>query len=262
MLKANSMTASIKEKLGEFVKLIGHLSNKSYKTAADMLKDIVEMTGYIDDIEEERLQHIMELTSSAETMMVKDFIEKTSLAHTTNSNGAGPAKAAVSLMTLHSSKGLEFPVVFIVGVEEGILPYFKAIGEEADMHEERRLFYVGMTRAKDILCLNGVKKRKMYSKVQDQEPSRFLNDIPKDCCHWVEKTTVVQRTSIPPKPVKIAPKRAGLAYVVGSKVKHPAWGIGIVRDCCGDGEDLKVTVNFSTVGLKKLSVRHVHLEKI
>src|SRR5208337_2934698 len=191
-----------------------------------------------------------------------DFVEKTSLAHTTCGNGVAAAKSAVSLMTLHSAKGLEFPVVFIVGVEEGILPYFKAIGDEAEMHEERRLFYVGMTRAKDILFLNGVKKRKMYSKIQDQEPSRFLNDIPKDCCHWVEKTVVPQRAAMQPKTVRLSPQRAALAYLVGSKVKHPAWGIGIVRDCCGDGDDLKVTVNFSSVGLKRLAVRHVQLEKM
>ncbi|MGD0282786.1 MAG: UvrD-helicase domain-containing protein [Dissulfurispiraceae bacterium] len=261
MVKANVLAASIKEKLTEFVKIIGHLTAASYKTAADMIKDIVEVTGYIEDIEEERLQNIMELTVSGDAVTVKDFLEKTSLAQAT-SNGSAPAKAAVSLMTLHSAKGLEFPVVFIIGLEEGILPYFKAVGEDAEMHEERRLFYVGMTRAKDILCLGGVKRRKLYSTVQEQEPSRFLNDIPKDCCLWVEKTAVSHSASVPPRPVKLQPHRKALPYVVGCKVKHPAWGVGIVRDCCGDGDDLKVTVNFSSVGLKRLSVRHVHLEKV
>lgn len=261
LMKSNNLAVSVKEKLGEFLKIMGHLSTANYRTAGDMIKDIVEVTGYIEDIEEDRLQNIMELSASGDSMPVKDFIEKTSLAQA-SLNGSVPARAAVSLMTLHCAKGQEFPVVFIVGVEEGILPYFKAIGEEDEMHEERRLFYVGMTRAKDILCLGGVKKRKLYSKVQDQEPSRFLNDIPKDCCNWVEKTAEVPRTSVPVKPVRISPQRMSLPYVVGSKVKHPAWGIGIVRDCCGDGEDWKVTVNFSSVGLKRLSVRHTQLEKI
>lgn len=261
LMKTNALAASVKEKLGEFIKIIGLLSSANYRTAGDMIKDIVEMTGYIEDIEEERLQNIMEFSASGDTMPVKDFIEKTSLTQT-QLNGSAAARAAVSLMTLHSAKGLEFPVVFIVGLEEGILPYFKAIGEEDEMHEERRLFYVGMMRAKDILCLSGVRKRKLYSKVQDQEPSRFLSDVPKDRCHWVEKTAEVQRTSIPPRPVKISLQRTAILYVVGSKVKHPAWGVGIVRDCCGDGENLKVTVNFSSVGLKRLSIRHVQLEKI
>ncbi|MBF0557582.1 MAG: DUF3553 domain-containing protein [Nitrospirae bacterium] len=261
LMKSNSLAASVKEKLGEFIKIINHLTAANYKTAGDMIKDIVEVTGYIEDIEEERLQNIMELSASGDTMPVKDFIEKTSLTPSPL-NGSAPVRVAVSLMTLHSAKGMEFPVVFIVGLEEGILPYFKAVGEEAEMHEERRLFYVGMTRAKDILCLASAKKRKLYSKMQDQEPSRFLNDMPKNCCHWVEKTAEVQRASVPPRPVKISPQRTALPYVVGSKVNHPSWGVGIVRDCCGDGDDLKVTVNFSSVGLKRLSVRHAQLEKI
>jgi len=261
LIKANALSASVRDRLGEFIKIIGHLTAANYRTAGDMIKDIVEVTAYIEDIEEERLQNIMELSVSGDTMPVKEFIEKTSLTQT-SLNGCATAKAAVSLMTLHNSKGLEFPAVFIVGLEEGILPYFKAIGEEDEMHEERRLFYVGMTRAGEILCLSGVRKRKLYSKVQDQEPSRFLNDIPKDCCHWVEKTADVQRASASPRPVIISPLRTAFTYVVGNKVKHPAWGVGIIRDCCGDGEDLKLTVNFSSVGLKRLSVRHVQLEKM
>ncbi len=260
VLKSNSIAPSLKEKLQDFVKVINTLSAATYKTAADMLKDIVERTGYIEDIEEERLQNIMELITSAENVSVKDFLEKVSL--TPPTSGDVPRKSSVSMMTLHCAKGLEFPVVFIVGVEEGILPYFKAIEEQSEMQEERRLFYVGMTRAKDILCLNGVKKRKLYSKVQDQEPSRFLVDIPKTCCQWVEKA-VPQESAMALKPTRLAPKlSAAHAYIVGSKVKHPAWGVGIVRDCHEDGGDTKVTVNFPSVGLKRLSVRHVHLEKM
>jgi DNA helicase-2/ATP-dependent DNA helicase PcrA len=261
LLKPNVLSAPVKEKLGEFVKTVNHLSASCSKTAAEMIKDIIDRTGYIEGLEEDRLQNIMELVSSADTISVKDFLEKTSLAHTPSSNGLKPEKAAVSLMTLHSAKGLEFPVVFIVGLEEGILPYFKAMEDEAEMHEERRLFYVGMTRAKDILYLNGARKRKLYSKIQDQEPSRFLADIPADCCHCVEKAAVTRRVVQPPKPVRLSPHKT-MSYVVGSKVKHPAWGIGIVRDCCGEGDDLKVTVNFSSVGLKRLSIRHVQLEKM
>lgn len=261
MLKSNNVAVSLKDKLGEFIKIIDSLSPASCKTAAEMLKDIVEKTGYIQDIEEERLQNIMELIASAENIGVKDFLERASLV--TGADGENPKDAAVSLMTLHSAKGLEFPVVFIVGLEEGILPYFKAIDDEAEMHEERRLFYVGMTRARDMLYLHGVKKRRLFSKVQDQEASRFLDDIPRDCCQWLEKTIPQQKPVPAPKPVRIAPARpSGPAYIVGSKVKHPSWGIGIVRDCCGDGDETKVTVNFPNVGLKRLSVKHANLERI
>ncbi len=93
----------------------------------------------------------------------------------------------ISLMTLHNAKGVEFPVVFVTGLEEGLLPYFKANGNEDEIFEERRLFYVGITRAKDFLVLSGARKRRLYAKLQEQEPSRFLQDIPKTRCKWTEK---------------------------------------------------------------------------
>jgi DNA helicase-2/ATP-dependent DNA helicase PcrA len=257
MLKSNGVASSIKDKLSEFVKIMEDISSKPYKTAADMLKDIVEKTGYIEDIEEERLQNILELVSSAENISVKDFADRVSLVSTTDDTSK---KMSVSLMTLHSAKGLEFPVVFVIGVEEGILPYFKAIDDVSEMQEERRLFYVGMTRAKDILCLTAAKRRRLYSKVQEQEPSRFLQDIPKDCCHWIEK--VQQKTEAAPEPVKLPPKKPAAAYVVGCRVKHPSWGVGVVRDCCEEGNDMKLTVNFPGIGLKRLAAKYANLERI
>lgn len=258
LLKANNVATTLKEKLQEFAKTVNALSAAPYKNAADMLKDIVERTGYIEDIEEERLQNIMELISSTEGLSVKDFAERVALASASAGNNSAK-KSAVSLMTLHSAKGLEFPVIFIIGLEEGILPYFKAIDDPAEMQEERRLFYVGMTRAKEILCLTGSRRRKLYSRFQEQEPSRFLVDIPKECCQCMEKE-ISQKA--PARPVRVAAAHASPQYVVGSKVRHPAWGIGVIRDCCGDGEDTKVTVNFPSVGLKRLSARHANLERI
>lgn len=257
MLKSNNVASSIKDKLNEFVKIMEGISSASYKTAADMLKDIIEKTGYIEDIEEDRLQNILELVSSAENIPVKDFADRVSLVSATDDS---PQKTSVSLMTLHSAKGLEFSVVFIVGLEEGILPYFKAIDDISEMQEERRLFYVGMTRARDILCLTGAKRRRLYSKIQDQEPSRFLQDIPKDCCHWIEK--VQQKAEVVPEPVKPLPKKPSPAYVVGCRVKHPAWGIGVVRDCCEEGNDTKLTVNFPGIGLKRLVAKYANLERL
>lgn len=257
MLKSNGVTSSIKDKMNEFIKIIEGISTTHYKTASEMLKDIVEKTDYIENIEEERLQNILELVSSAENMPVKDFADRVTLVSTTDDE---PQKTSVSLMTLHSAKGLEFPVVFVTGVEEGILPYFKAIDDPGEMQEERRLFYVGMTRAKDILCLTAVKKRRLYSKIQEQEPSRFLRDIPKECCNWIEK--VQQKTEVVSEPVKLPPQKHVAAYAVGCRVKHPSWGIGVVRDCCEEGNDTKLTVNFPGVGLKRLVAKYANLERI
>jgi DNA helicase-2/ATP-dependent DNA helicase PcrA len=258
ILRSGNISAPFKEKLNGFIKIIENISSTSYKTAADMLKDIAEKSGYIETIEEDRLQNIMELISSAEGVSVKDFADRVALASASDNLQQGKT---VTLMTLHSAKGLEFPVVFIAGLEEGILPYFKAIDDVSEMQEERRLFYVGMTRAKDILCLTGVQRRRLYSKVQEQEPSRFLADIPKDCCHWIEK---VQQKAEPPtlESVKAYKQKLEALYTIGSRVKHPSWGIGVVRDCCGNGNDAKITVNFPGIGLKRLAAGYANLERI
>lgn len=257
MIKSNGIPLSLKDKLSEFIKMMDSISSVSYKTAANMIKDIAEKTGYLEDIEEERLQNIMDLASSAENISVKDFIDRASLISPSDSSAQN---ASVSLLTLHSAKGLEFPIVFIIGLEEGILPYFKALDNSSEMQEERRLFYVGMTRAKDILCLTSAKRRRLYSKIEEQEPSRFLKDIPKDCCNWIEK--IQQKIDAVSSTVHLKPQKPVSMYAIGCRVKHPSWGIGIVRDCCGEGSDTKITVNFSGVGLKRLAAKYANLERI
>ena len=258
-LKGDHFAASVKEKLTEFIKLIEGFSSAKYKSAGDMLKNIFEKSGYADVLEEERIKNVEELISSAENREIKDFLDKISLSAQTDEIRGGDC---VSLMTLHNAKGLEFPMVFIIGLEEGVLPYCKAMNHEDEIAEERRLFYVGMTRAKDVLWLTGAKKRKLYAKTQEQEPSRFLKDIPKECCKWMDKISFDRAIHLTPVKKKIELPKTLALYAAGCRVKHPAWGIGIVRDCYGDGDDAKVMVNFPQIGVKRLAVRFANLEKI
>jgi len=257
MLQSNGVASSFKDKLANFVATVEDFSSHSYRSAADMVKDIVEKTGYLDDLEEERIQTILELASSAENAAVRDFVDRVSLASACDE--ALPTRA-VSLLPLHNTKGVEFPVVFIIGLEEGILPYFKAFDNPAELQEERRLFYVGMTRAQQILSLSSVKRRRVYSKIQEQEPSRFLADMPKECCTWIERSNPKEKSLSAAIPVGLSKKAP--SFIIGSRVKHPAWGVGIVRDCCGEGEEAKVTVNFPGIGLKRLAARLANLERI
>jgi ATP-dependent DNA helicase UvrD/PcrA len=256
-VRSNGIVASTKEKLGNFAQLITTLSASSRNNAADFLKTILEKTKYAETLDDERKQIIGELIASAEGKDAREFIDRASLL-TNMDEPAG--KNHISLMTLHSAKGLEFPVVFITGVEEGILPYFKAIGNNEEIAEERRLFYVGMTRAKDLLLLSGARKRRLYSRIQ--EPSRFLKDMPKDCCHWIEKVTEPSPLHCRHEKKKPEPKRVKPLFSTGCRVKHPVWGIGVIRDCYGDGEDQKVMVNFPNIGLKRLSLKLANLTKI
>jgi DNA helicase-2/ATP-dependent DNA helicase PcrA len=258
-LRGDNFSHSAKEKLSEFVKMIERFSSVKFKSASDMMKHIFEKSGYAETLEEEREKNVQELNSSAEGNEIKEFLDRVSLF--TNMDDACRADC-VSLMTLHNAKGLEFPVVFITGLEEGVLPYCKAMYHEVEIAEERRLFYVGMTRAKDILWLTGASKRRLYAKLQDQEPSRFLKNVPRDCCQWMEKITGHQTIRLVPVRKNIKVRNAFVVFTAGCRVKHPSWGVGVVRDCYGDGDDQKVMVNFPDHGVKRLAVRFANLERI
>ncbi|MEW6570909.1 MAG: UvrD-helicase domain-containing protein [Nitrospirota bacterium] len=258
-LRGESFSNTVKERLVEFVRLIESFSSRKFKSAAEMLKNIFEKSGCGELLDDERRKNVLELISSAEDMDIKDFIDKISLVTNLDEACGGDC---VLLMTLHNAKGLEFPVVFITGIEEGVLPFCKAIDHDDEIAEERRLFYVGMTRAEDILWLTAASKRKLYSKLQEQEPSRFLDDIPKEHCHWMEKVTSKHALKYASLKKRIKGHEDFGLYTTGCRVKHPAWGIGVVRDCYGDGEDLKVMVNFPNIGIKRLAVRFANLERI
>jgi DNA helicase-2/ATP-dependent DNA helicase PcrA len=258
-IRGNGIVTSTKEKLNKFVKLIEKLSSVSYRSADELLKHVAEKTGYLATVSDDKKQYIDELIVSAEGKQVQEFIDRVSLYTSLDESVEGDH---ISLMALHNAKGLQFPVVFITGLEEGVLPYFKANGSDDEIAEERRLFYVGMTRAQSLLFLAGARKRRLYSRIQEQEPSRFLKDVPQKHCCWIEKVTV-------PKPVKnmnakkrIEAKKVTPLFAAGCRVKHPVWGEGVVRDCYGDRDDQKVTVNFPDIGVKRLSLKLAQLTKL
>lgn len=258
-VRTNGIASSTKDKLSNFANLIGKLSSRTYGDAADILKASLEKSGYTSMLDEDRKQNLDELIVSAEGRDIQDFIDKVSLQITRHEADGGDC---VTLMTLHNAKGLEFPVVFITGIEEGILPYFKANGNEEEISEERRLFYVGMTRARELLLLTGARKRRLYSRIQEQEPSRFLKDMPRNHCHWIEKVTEPRPLSFKNDKKKVEIKKIRPLFSSGCRVKHPVWGIGVIRDCYGDGDDQKVMVNFPNIGMKRLSLKLAHLTKI
>jgi DNA helicase-2/ATP-dependent DNA helicase PcrA len=257
MIKAGSVTASAREKLENFVSIVEKIASEKHRKAADMLRSVYRNSGYSDFVSEERADNITELIASAEDEDVNAFLDRFSLFTNIDEDNKDNS---ISLMTLHSAKGLEFPVVVISGVEEGIIPYFKAT-DPKDISEERRLLYVGMTRAKDMLWLTGAKRRKLYAKVKEQEPSRFLTDIPEECCRRIEK---VAKASSHERPAEKRARQAKpvFAYAVGARVKHPKWGVGVVRDCYGEGEDQKITVNFPNIGVKRLALKFANLQRI
>ncbi|MBI4848138.1 MAG: DUF3553 domain-containing protein [Nitrospirae bacterium] len=258
IVKSSAYTTALKDKLSGFVCIMDELIAHEDIALPELLKLIFEKTGYLEWVGEERAGNVMELVNFTEGKDIRSFIDTASLYSGTDEVSDD---STVSLMTLHCAKGLEFPVVFIAGFEDGLVPHFHAINDKDELAEERRLFYVGITRAQDRLFLTAAKKRRLYTSVQEQQPSRFLSDIPEACYCLIQKrpradvftSNVVK---VPSKLLNVSP------FVTGSRVKHPKWGIGVVRDSYGETDDLKVTVNFPSVGMKRLSLKFANLEKI
>ncbi|MBV6341248.1 UvrD-helicase domain-containing protein [Candidatus Magnetobacterium casense] len=253
--KGFSVTA--RERLTNLLDTLEAISIAPLSNLNDAIKLIGTHTGYIEKLDEVCLNNISELMYLHGTVPLEVFLDTVSL---TTFNDDVVTRGHVSMTTLHNVKGLEFSIVFITGLEDGLLPYFKATETTEELNEERRLFYMGMTRAKDILFMTGAKRRRLYTKFQDQEPSRFLNDIPKDCCFWVEKKPIPANISTKFQIDK--PPAMEFPYNTGCRVRHPKWGIGIIRECYGEENDIKVTVSFPTVGIKRLALKYANLERI
>ena len=259
IIKNNGYTNSLKEKLRGFVLIAEELMENRDVELTDLLEMVYEKTGYLQWLEEDKVENLKELISAAEGKDLRTFLDTASLY-----SGLDEAhdEDGVTMMTLHSAKGLEFPVVFISGIEDGLVPHFHAIKDADELEEERRLFYVGITRAQDMLVLSGARKRRLYTSVQEQVPSRFLSDIPAGYYHCIEKRprgdAAVSSAAVK-MPVNLL--RAS-PFAAGARVKHPKWGVGVVRDSYGETDDVKVMVNFPSVGMKRLSLKFANLERI
>lgn len=278
------------------------------------LKRVFELTGYIGSLEkegdsEDRIENVMELLGAVGRYEERHsdkgfhgFLDEVSLlsdAEEFSKSGDRNANC-VSLMTLHSAKGLEFPVVFITGLEEGILPHIRSMEDEADIEEERRLCYVGMTRARERLCLTSADMRSLYGQSQNKRPSRFLQEIKRDSKLMIEihsremynkehddqgmvanarrdrPSALFQGEAVLRPVFRTAGSGERVAagfslrpqhgrgnikqFKAGDRVRHSLWGIGVVESSEGRGDAEKVIVRFHSVGAKTLAVKYANLE--
>ncbi len=226
---------------------------------------------------QERMENVAALRgmmAEKRDLSLNDFLQDTALiADIEVSETLMPNKDAVTLLTLHAAKGLEYPTVFIVGLEDGLLPHSRSFSEPDAMQEERRLLYVGITRARDRLYLSYAFRRTLYGESTASIPSRFLGDIP---AHLTEGTNVrvqalndraaYQRATSwdsPPASSKVIqfpqPQRAQTRYQRGQRVMSSKFGAGVVIDARPDGADEEVQVRFEQYGLKTLSANFANL---
>jgi DNA helicase-2/ATP-dependent DNA helicase PcrA len=258
----------------------------------ELLDGLLERSGYANYVQDgtdegqARWENIMELRSVArdyadlpvETALTT-FLEEVALVSDVDNLDA--QVDAPTLLTLHAAKGLEFPTVFIVGMEEGLFPHSRSMDEPEQMEEERRLAYVGVTRAKDRLYLVHTFRRTLYGESEIREPSRFLRDIPANLIKGQKRAPAPRQTTLDigagrflgrrtlaPSPSRVAtstsppPQRAALIFQTGDQVRHQVFGDGIVIESRPAGDDEQVTVAFAGVGLKRLMSSMAPLEKL
>ena len=268
---------------GDLTALFDEIMNQtSYTIHINSISETAEqITDRMDNIQELR-----GLIESKKDLALGDFLEEVSLVADVDS--LADEQNSVTMLTLHAAKGLEYPVVFIAGLEDGLLPHSRSFNEKEGMEEERRLLYVGITRAKDRLFLSYAFRRMIFGDSQLSEPSRFLNDIPaqltdglsvkatgrreregyKRMTTWDSDNTWGNRGMPPQSPKIIAfpgsqmspPAPPPSPYHIGQRVRHVKFGEGIIQDVRAASNDIEVTVYFEDFGIKQLSTTFAKLQ--
>jgi DNA helicase-2/ATP-dependent DNA helicase PcrA len=258
---------------------------------------MLDRSGYVQDLREERsedaegrIENLAELVSAAREYESRGpepslggFVDRLSLLSDVDEE-QGQRDARVWLMTLHSAKGLEFPVVILAGLEEGLFPHSRSSDDEEELEEERRLCYVGMTRARARLVLTGAARRRIFGEYQSSEPSRFIDEVPAELIerikpsyspsayqghfpHYEFRTNPYGRGGRGRVREEQAPYKyededqsTGLALRLGMKVRHPQFGVGTVLSVEALNDDTKLIVRFADVGQKTLRAKYARLE--
>jgi DNA helicase-2/ATP-dependent DNA helicase PcrA len=261
---------------------------------------MLDQSGYLQDLREERseeaegrVENLAELVSAAREYESRDpeptlggFVDRLSLLSDVDEE-QGSRNARVWMMTLHSAKGLEFPVVIMAGLEEGLFPHSRSAEDEEELEEERRLCYVGMTRARAQLVLTGAARRRIFGEYQSSEPSRFIDEVPAELLERVEPSFSVKqhyqssfsqygsrpnpygrgrgdrtRETTKTYAYEDEDQSTGMALKIGMSVRHPTFGVGTVLSIEALEDDTKLVVRFTNIGQKTLRAKYARLEPV
>ncbi len=262
----DSLGVAAKRNLKAFLDLIDGLRRDMKElSVSELIKQVAERSGYMESLRSQktveaisRMENIEELVASAyefearsEEPTLHKFLEEISLVM--DIDLWDDKKDAVSLMTLHNAKGLEFPIVFIAGAEEGLLPHHTSLQDEEELEEERRLFYVGMTRAKKKVVILMATGRRGFQGWMAQSGSRFVSEIPAEYIEFVDLTSRYGKSDHY-EIVESAVIRTGM------QVRHQDWGVGTVIGCEGYGDQLRLIVRFKNGITKRLLAKYANLE--
>jgi DNA helicase-2/ATP-dependent DNA helicase PcrA len=290
----NRATAALRT----FRDLIASLADAARQDSVSiLLGKVLDRSGYLNDLRDEnseeaneRIENLMELVSAARDFESHEpepslggFVDRLSLLSEVDEE-SGKRDAKVWMMTMHAAKGLEFPMVIIAGLEEGLFPHSRSAEDEDELEEERRLCYVGMTRARRQLVLTGAARRRVFGEYQSCEPSRFLEEIPAQLMeriapkpsqrydsgfahsHYEFRTNPYGRKGS----TRAKEQQSSYSYEnedqsatevrAGMRVRHAQFGVGNVLSVEQHNDDVKITVRFISVGVKKLLAKYAKLE--
>jgi DNA helicase-2/ATP-dependent DNA helicase PcrA len=261
LVEANVRPSVIAEAVLEQSKLGEELSDSEDPQDEARLENLQELVAVAQEYEEdERLE--------GEEVSIVGFLERVSLVADSDQIPDGEDHGGVvTLMTLHTAKGLEFPTVFLTGMEENVFPHSRSLGDPTEIEEERRLAYVGLTRARKNLYLSRASTRFAFGSPTYNSPSRFLSEIPEEIIEW--KAPEIRFKSKPNPTVAPTGKRitsssqnANLNLEIGDRVLHQTFGMGTVIALTGIGDKAEATINFGTYGDRRLLLRYAPVEKI
>ncbi|MEX2496077.1 MAG: DNA helicase II [Woeseia sp.] len=263
-----------------FMNLIERMARETSGLALhEQVDHIIHRSGLIEFFRkdkseqgEARIENLEELVSAARSFEPDPAAEMSAvdefLSHAALESGEGQADAwddCVQLMTMHSAKGLEFPLVFLCGMEDGLFPHQRSIGDVSGLEEERRLCYVGLTRAKEYLYVTFAEQRRLHGTDSFSQPSRFIGEIPEDLVEEIRPRVQVSRPQYPMG--RTSGRTSGrsapgseVGVRLGQRVRHGKFGDGVILNCEGQGAHARVEVNFENAGTKWLVLSYANLE--
>ncbi len=260
----NTLAGRSAKSVNNFAQMIRGLQEQIETVpVSQIVQEVLDNSGYIEDLQtqstdeaEDRLRNVQELFNAVlqfeeenEDVTLQAFLQSTALSSDLDNLKEG--QTAVSLMTLHASKGLEFPVVFLAGLEQGLFPNYRSLDDPSSLEEERRLCYVGITRAQERLYLTHARERRLYGSREPAMPSQFLNELP-------EELLATQRQSR-----RVVSKGASAkSWQVGDQVLHKTFGIGEITHVFGEGNKISLAIKFDSLGQKIVDPRVAQLQKV
>lgn len=262
LVEAGTKPSTILEATLEQSGLLAELQNSTDPQDESRVENLQELVAVSIEYEETPLEDLIEDT----VINLGGFLERVALVADSDQIPDGEDHGGViTLMTLHTAKGLEFPTVFLTGMEDGIFPHNRTLGERDELEEERRLAYVGLTRAQERLYLTRAEYRSAWGAPNYNPASRFLDEIPDNLIEWRQRTFAAKpkfMQSAPPPRATGKKTTTTISLSIGDRVAHDTFGLGTVVKLAGEGDRTEATINFGQLGEKRLLLRYAPVEKL